>query len=613
VAIDLWVPLTTWARIAGEPGRLTGDEHWLTTIATLREGMTVQQAQSALALMSDVRLTSENQQVGVRSIGERSSGVAMDIALISGSAFLAGALVLVLAWTNVASLMIARVAVRQREMSVRAALGGSRLQLMRLWLVETVLICAVACAGAMTFAAWMLDAAVAFELPTAVGHAGGSMLPIEFQIDARVLAFVIGLSTMSSIALSLLSGVRVTSVRALLRSGEALERRFLPGLNLRSAVLAFQLVLSLMLLIPCGLLVRSAIKVAETSPGFSTEDVLLLPISRDQGGVRVQKPADFEAQLMARVASLPDVHTVTAMDPVPLWFGGNTAHFSVNEAADAQRMGFSRVAPQYFATLRLPLLRGRDFTGADNASSAPVAIVNETLVRRFFPNADPVGRTIRSSDTTLVIVGVAADAKYRSLAEQPQPYIYLPLAQEPTNNPSLSLAVRVERDSAPLRRGIEQEVRALVPAWPAFGFRRLDEGYELQRQIPRTGAAVLGVLGGLALLLAAIGIYGVSAYVATARVREMGIRLALGAPPGHVTSLVVREVMRVCVPGAVVGTGLALAAARVMDVVLVGTSTADPATFVLVPIALLSAAVFAAFLPARRSGRTDPLTVLRAE
>jgi predicted permease len=609
--VDLWIPMPAWAHAAGEPARLTSDEHWLTTLAILRDGVSIEQAQAALSTMSDARRAQE-QQVKVRPIGERLSGTATDLLVISGAAFLAGGIVLALAWTNAASLIIARAAARQREMSVRAALGGSRTQLVRLWLVETAVISGVACLGAVVFASWILNTAVTLDLPSEIGEAGPSMLAIDFHLDVRVLTFVLGLSAVTTLVLGLLSGVRLTSARAIRQQAAWTERRYLPGLNLRSTVLALQLVLSLVLLIPAGLLVRSWINGAAVDPGFSTENVLLVPISSNQSGAKVEKPPDFEAQLIARVASAPDVPSVTAMDPVPLWFGGNFAHFGSNDD-DTQRMGWSRVGPQYFRTLRLRLVQGREFTAADNASAPQVAIVNETFARQFFPGANAIGRTIRSYQDTCEVVGIAADVKYRSLADAPQPWVYRPLAQEPTDNASLSLAVRFDRDTPELRRRIERDIRALAPAWPVVEFRSLDEGLKLQRLLPRTGAAVLGVLGTFALVLAAVGIYGVTAYVVTARAREMGIRLALGSPPAGVTALVIRQVMWVCVPGAVVGTVLAAVAGQLMTALLVSTSAADPATFVVIPMTLLAVAVLAAYLPARRAARTHPLSVLRAD
>ena len=611
-SVDLWIPMTAWAHAAGEPARLTSNEHWVTTLATLRDGVSPEQATSALGTTFDALRIAPEQQVRLRSISERVYGADADIFVISGAAFFAGALVLALALTNAASLMIARAAARQREMSVRAALGGSRAQLLRLWLVETAVISAVAGIAAVVFAWWLLGAAGSMQLPAEIGEEGSGMLAIGFQLDLRVLAFVLGLSAVTALVLSLLSGVRLTSARAVRIAGAWTERRYLPGLNLRSTILALQLVLSLMLLIPAGLLVRSWVNGAAVNPGFSTENVLLVPISSQQSGVRVQKPPDFEAQLIARVANWPGAQSVTAMDPVPLWYGGNNAHFG-SQDDNVQRMGWARIAPQYFRTLRLRLVQGREFTATDNASAPQVVIINETFARQFFPGANAIGRTLRSYKTTLEIVGIAADAKSASLADTPQPFVYRPLAQEATDNISLSLAVRYERDSPELRQRIEREVRALAPAWPEVRFRTLDEGLRLQRLVPRVGATVLGVLGVFALVLAAVGIYGVTAYVVTARRREMGIRLALGSPPARVTTLVVRQVMRVCVPGAVVGSALAVVAAHLMSVVLVATSPTDPVVLATIPIVLLGVAVFAAYLPARRAAKTQPLSVLRAD
>jgi predicted permease len=614
VSVDFWIPVTTWAHLAAQPARLTSDEHWLTTVATLRDDVTLDQARSALTAMGPPRPATGEQRVGIRPIRERASGQLTDAVVISGAAFLAGAIVLGLAWTNVASLTIARVAARRHEMSVRAALGGSRARLLRLWLVEMALPSGMACVGAVILASWILDAAVAVELPAGIGHPSVGVLPFDFRIDARVLTFVLGLSALSSIVLSLLSGVTVTGAGVLRRGGAWTERRFLPGVNLRSAVLASQLVLSLVLLIPGGLLARSWFAGAGLWPGFSTENVLLVPISSNQSGLRVNKPADFEAQLIASLEGAPDIESMTAMDPVPLWFGGNFAWYSADGGV-AEQIGFSRVAPGYFRTLRLPLVLGRDFTTADRASAPPVAIVNETLARRLFPGGNALGRGLRRGKTRMHVVGIAADAKYRSLAEPPQPWIYVPLAQEPTDNPALSLAVRVGRDSAQVRQRIEREVRAIVPAWPPIGFRHLNEGLQLQQMIPRSGATLLGGLGTLALLLATVGIYGVTANVVGARRREMGIRLALGSPAGHVTTLVVAEVMRVCVPAAAAGTVLAIVAAQpiAMAGLLVGTSPADPVALTLVPVTLVGVAVLASYLPAKRAGRLNPLSVLRAE
>jgi len=615
VASDLWVPMTAWAHVSGEPSRLTSDEHWLTTIARLRDGVTLEQAQAAMAAAGRSRLVAPDQQTRVRSIRERSAGPLLDTITIGAAAFGGGLLVLLLACTNVASLVIARAAARQREMSVRLALGGSRWRLIRLWLIETAIVSLMAAIAGLLIASWLLDLVVAFKPPTLIGDAGTPTLPLDFHLDARVFLFTLGLAALTSVIVGLMSGLQSTHQRTLRQAtaGRSTDRRFAPGLNLRSVVLASQMALSLILLIPCGLLVRSWLQASTMAPGFSTERVLLLPISSDQSGIRVKKPARFDQELVARVARLPGVVSATAMDPVPLWFAGNYAQYSTDTDRAMRRVGHSRIEPGYFATLQMPLLRGRDFTAVDDASAPPVAIVSETMARQFWPDGGAVGRQIRDGEKAITIVGVASDTKYVSLADRAQPWIYQPLAQEPTENRSLSLAVRFDRDSPELRASIEREVRALVPAWPAFPFRTLDEGIALQRLVPRLGATFLGILGAIGLLLAAVGIYGVTAYVVRQRARELGIRLALGSPGSRVIGLVIRQSMVVCAVGAAVGLAIALGATRFLEGMLVGTGASDPFTYAIVSMAVATAALLAGYLPARHVARANLVDVLREE
>jgi predicted permease len=598
VSVDLWIPITTWAQLVGEPSRLAGDEHWMTTVAKLNDGVSLDQAAAALAASDRSGHRSSSQQTRMRSIRDRASASEGETLAIGATAFGLGLVVLALACMNVANLLLARAAARQREMSLRAALGASRVRLMRLWLIETALLSSAAAVGGMFLASWLLDLVVAFKPPTFMGQASAPTLPLDFRLDGRVFAFELALSMLTSLAVGLLAST---------------GRRFAPGFNLRSAVLASQMALSLTLLIPCGLLVRSALRASAMTPGFSTANVVLLPISSDQSGVRVVKPPLFEPQLIARVASLPGVESVTAMDPVPLWFGGNFASFSVDDARDAYRIGHSRISPRYFATLQIPLIQGRDFTTRDDRSAPRVAIVNETMARAFWPGGAVVGHRLRSHDAVLEIVGVAKDVKNLSLAETSQPWLYRPLAQEPTDNPSLSLAVRVQRDSVDVRQRIEREVRALAPSWPAFAFRTLDEGLALQRQVPRLGAVLFGVLGAFGLLLGAVGIYGVTAYVVKQRTREISIRLALGSPMRRVMALVIKQGLSVCLAGAAIGLVLALVGARFLSSVLVETGAADPLTFVVVPGLLASVALVACYLPARRVTSASVLGALREE
>jgi predicted permease len=617
VSADLWIPMTTWAHLAGEPGRLAGEEHWITTVAVLQPGVTLPQAQTAAGIAARGERRAD-QDTRVRSARERFVGDdVLEVLALGGGAFVVGLLVLVLACTNVANLLIARGAARQREMSLRLALGSSRFRLLRLWLIESLMLSVAAGALSLLLAWWMLDLIVAFRLPTEIGESAAPVLPLDFSLDVRVLAFALGISVVSAVLVGLLTGLQVSKAGALvgLKAGRTADPRFAPGLNVRSAVIAMQMALSLLLLIPCGLLVRSWLNASAISPGFATDHVLLLPISARQAGVTLRKPDGFDQQIVDRVAALPGVDAVTVMDPVPLWFGGSFAHFRAGDDGQGERLriGHSRVAPRYFDTLRIPLLIGRDFTRADDASAPPVAIVNETLARRLWPEGSAVGRRLHDADESLEIVGVARDAKYLSLADTSTMWVYRPLAQNPSTNVTLSLAVRTTGDPLLLRPAIEREVRALIPEWPLFNFRTLDEGLQLQQFIPRLAASLLGVLGGFGLLLAAVGIYGVMAYAVRQRTHEMGIRLALGAPMATVLRLVIEQGMTVCMAGAVVGLVLAVASSQLLSSFLFGISSMDPITYTIVPTVLMGVALIACYFPARRLTTIDVLQVLRDE
>jgi predicted permease len=277
------------------------------------------------------------------------------------------------------------------------------------------------------------------------------------------------------------------------------------------------------------------------------------------------------------------------------------------------RIGFSRVGPGYFETLRLPLLLGRGIRPSDTASAPLVAIVNETMARRCWPGASALGERLRHGDDIIEVVGVARDAKYLSLGEQAQPRLYVPVAQDPSDNPSLSLAVRTTGDPMALTDGIEREVKALLPTWPAFHFRTMDEGLQLQRLLPRLAATLLGALGACGLLLAAVGVYGVMAYVVRQRRQEIGIRLALGSPVSSVIALMMRQGMTVCLVGAAAGIAMALVATRFLASVLYGVGAADPLTYLVVPLTLLAVALLACYVPARDVTRLNAVEALRGD
>lgn len=603
---DMWIPMTTWARLAGEPARLTSDEHWVTTVAELAPGVTVQQASAAMKVAGQALAPPHDQETAVRSAGDGLPAVPADVIAIVGGAFGMGLIVLALAATNVTNLLIARAAARQQEMAIRLALGSRRARLLWLWTTESLVLSGSAAALGMVVASWLLSTFSGFTLPLEIGEAEPPSLPLDFRLGVRAFVFASGLAVVTALVVGVASGLQGSrSVMATAINGNrGSDRRFAPGFNLRSAVVALQMGLSTILLIPCGLFVRSALEAVDAQPGFDAAGVLLLPISANQAGVKVERPEGFERDLSERVRRLPGVVAATVMDPVPLWFGGRFAFYGIDAQA-SQRIGHASVGLQYFATMRIAVIAGRDFAPSDAASAPAVAIVNETLARRFWPEGGAIGRRLDDGDGPIEVIGIARDAKYLSLSEGDQPWVYRPLTQLPSTNITLSLAVRGTGDPTALQAAVEREVRSLVPHWPGFRFRTLAEGMDVQQALPRFAATVLGALGLFGLFLATLGIYGVIAYVVEQRRQELCIRLALGAPAAQVIALVVRQGMWLCAVGAIAGIAIGVGLAQLASSALAGVGGADLVTCIAVPVCLMGTAFVACYLPARGVTRID--------
>ena len=606
VPADMWIPMTTWTTLAGEPGRLTGNEHWITTIAELAPGVSLEQAQTAMKIAGQALDPPAGQETVVRAAADGLAIIVTDVLILVGGAFGIGLIVLALACTNVTNLLLAHAAARQHEMAVRLALGSGRARLVGLWIAESLVLSIAAAALGLMVSSWLLKAFGAFQLPSEIGEARAPSLPLEFDLDLRVFAFAMGLTAVVAIVVGLVCGLQSSRALTIARmnASRGSNRRFAPGFNLRSAVIALQMALSTMLLIPCGLFVRSALNAVSPDPGFDTADVLLLPIAARQAGVRVRKPDGFDRDLTERVRQLPGVLAATVMDPVPLWFGGRFAQYTADGQAPI-RLGHASVGLQYFETMRIPLVTGRDFESGDVATAPAVAIINETMARRLWPDGNAVGQRLRDGDESIEVVGVAGDSKYRSLSEASQPWVYRPITQLTSENVTLSLAVRAAGDPIALQAAIKREVQALMPHWPGFAFRTLDEGLAVQQALPRLAATLLGGLGLFGLFLATLGIYGVMAYVVRQRRQELGIRLALGAPTARVIGLVVKQGMFLCLAGTVAGTGVALAIAQLASSALSGVGGADIVTCIAVPLILLGIAFVACYLPARAVTRID--------
>jgi putative ABC transport system permease protein len=527
------------------------------------------------------------------------------------------ALVLLIACVNLANLLLARASSRRKEVAVRLALGASRWRVVRQLLTESLLLSLAGGVLGLLLAMWILDLVAAYRPPIDVP------LWIDVHVDARVMAFTLASSVLTSLLFGLvpaLQSARAELVPALKDAGGQAGRT---RTHLRSALVVAQVMLSLVVLVAAGLVVRALGRLQTVSPGFEVERGLVASFDLGLQNYDEARGRDFERRLVERVRQLPGVKAASLTDLMPLSLNYSSSDVHV----EGQQMGRGANAPismvatveqEYFKAMGIPVVAGRAFGEADREDSTKVVIVNETLARRFFPGENPsqgaVGRRIsfRSDEGPwLEIVGVARDGKYWTIGEAPQLFVYSPLSQ--SYSQTATLVVRSEGDPRPLAAAIRAEVARLDPSLPLFDVKTMGEHMGVSLFPARVAALLLGGFGLLALLLAAMGVYGVVSYSAAQRTREIGIRLALGARARDVLRLVAGRGMALVAAGLVTGLAVAFALTRWMEGVLYGVSATDALTFTLVVLLLAGVALLACLVPARRATKVDPMVALRHE
>ncbi len=523
-------------------------------------------------------------------------------------------LVLLIACANVANLLLARASARQREVAVRLSLGASRGRLMRQLLTEGLLLALVACVLGLLIAYWAQAVLWSQRPPGLAADA------IDLAPNLRVLGFTLAVSLVTALVFGLAPALSASRPDIV---GE-LKQRGGPGtggnrpFNLRSVLVAGQVALSLVALVGAGLFVKSLGNAQRIEPGFDYERLAVLTVDLGAQGYDEARARDFQRRVLERVAALPGVEAATLSSGIPLFQGSllRTVFPEGTDSSDRKNgrlVQLNTVEPGYFATTGVTLLRGRDFAPSDHPDSPRVVVVNETMARQFWPEQEVIGKRFKffGQDWWNEVVGVAKDGKYNFLGETPQPHIYLSLNQ--TFEPAVSLQLRASGDPATalgMARREVQEMDRLLPITNVFTFG------EILRQslwAPRMGASLLLVFGALSLVLAVIGIYGVMSYSVSQRTRELSLRMALGADPGDVLRLVVRQGVTLAAIGIVVGLGLSFGGARLVGSMLFGMTARDPLVFLGVPLLLGLAALAASALPAWRAARVDPTVALRIE
>jgi predicted permease len=522
-------------------------------------------------------------------------------------------LVLLIACANLASFLLARAEDRRKEIAVRLALGAGRATLVRQLLVETVLLALLGGAVGLLLANWTLELLMSFQPPLPV--------PVSFDIslDRTVLWFTAGVSLVAGIAFGLAPAVQATNpdVAPTLKdegTGGGRPRR----LNLRSGLVVVQVAFSFVLLIGAGLFVRSLQKAQNIDPGFDTGPAALIwPMPEMSGYETNEEQRLFSQTLEERLLAHPAISAVAKADILPLSAGLQTKPYIIPGVPSESPEGYhdidaSTVSPGYFDAMGISLLRGRGFTEADVDGDA-VVIVSEAFGHRFFPGEDVVGRVIETrGGAPIRIIGVARDVKVRTLGEEPRPFVYGLQGQQGTFL-GLQVVVRGQGTGQELLRAARDVLRELDPDVAVMDAKTMNDHLALMLFPPRMAALLLSVFGGLALTLAAIGIYGVVSHAVSKRTRELGIRMSLGASAGDVVRMAVGGGMRLVVIGGAVGVLLAVAVTWSIAGFLFGIGTTDVVTFAAIPAILSAVALLAAYVPARRASAVDPVRALRSQ
>jgi predicted permease len=522
-------------------------------------------------------------------------------------------LVLLIACANVANLLLARAAARQKEIAVRLSLGASRARLIMQLLTEGTLLAIIGGALGLLLAYWAQGLLWSYRPPFLQADA------IDLHPDVRVLMFTLAVSIVTGILFGLAPAVQASRPDLVV---ELKERTGPPAgsnrlFSLRNVLVAAQIALSLVALVGASLFLRSLQNAQKINPGFDADHLAVLSFDLGAQGYTEERGRQFQKQVLERVASVPGVQSATLASTVPLFNGGfaRTVFLEGQDTSD-RRSGrlvqISVASAHYFETLGIALVRGRTLGDTDQPNTPAAVVINETMAKRFWPDQDPIGKRFKffGQNDFQQVVGIVKDSKYNFIGEDPTPYIYQATTQ--VYQPQLSLFVKGARPTTILGT-VRGEVQQMDKNLPLTGVFTLAEIFDQSLWPPRMGASLLAVFAGLSLVLAVIGIYGVMAYSVHQRRRELGIRMALGASRRDVVRLVVVHGLRLTLMGVIVGLFVSFAASRLVASMLFSVSPTDAVTFAFVPLMLAAAALGASYIPARRATRIDPMVALRYE
>ena len=609
-AAGLWIPIN----FDIDPEMKLRKAHFMRPIGKLKEGVTIAQAQAdmdVVAMRLEEQYPESNTGWGLRLVSLREELVGNTRPTLF---ILLGAVgfVLLIACANVANLLLVRAAARQKEIALRTALGAGRFRIVRQMITESVLLALMGGTLGTLLAIWGVDLLVTLSADNIPSTA-------QVGIDATVLGFTLLISLLTGVLFGLAPALRTMNLNLTesLKEGGRTGSEGARRNRTRSVLVVIESAVAVMLLVGAGLLVRSLIQLQNTSPGFDAHKVMTMNItlSREKYSTP-EKASSFFQELEGRVSGLPGVESVGLVTELPLSGQLNDMPFTVegrppvtiDQAFDAD---FRRVNQHYLRTLRIPLLRGRNFTEQEVRQSAKVLLISELLASQVFPNEDPIGKRLITvmSAQPCEIIGIVGDIRHRALETQPLPAMYLPTYE----SRRINLVIRTQGDPASITAAVRKEVHAIDPDQPVADVKTMEQWMDTSVAAPRYRTLLLGLFALLALVLASTGIYGVMSYSVAQRTHEIGVRMALGARQLDVLKLVVRQGMGLVLIGVALGLVGAVALTRVMSSLLFGIGAKDPVTFAVVATLLTLVALVACYVPARRATKVDPLVALRYE
>ncbi len=615
-AFQFWVPTSMQERFDSSGYKLEDrNARWIEGFARLKPGASPARAQeemSALAKRLEAQYPASNRGRGVKLMPLWQTPFNNAGALLPtlGLALAVVFFVLLIACANVSNLLLVRSFARRQEITVRLALGAGRYRLVKQLLVEGLIMSAIAAGGGLLVAYWCRNALVLL-IPFR-----GVPIYLPGELDWRVLALSAGVGLLSTLVFALVPALHASKLDLAgalkSESGGVVGAR--GRWRLRTALVLGQVSLSFLLLVAAGLLLKSMQRIRTASPGFSTEDVLVTGINLFAVGYDADRAKNFQDQLMDRVQSISGVQSAAYARIPPFSFiSYSSAPIAVDgyqAAPDEQpSLEYDEVSPGYLATLGIPVISGREFTRADNETAPPVAVVNQVMAAKYWRGENPVGKRLQVKDRWMRVVGVAQTTNYRKFLETPEPFFYVPLRQNFST--AVSLHIRTQQDAGTMATVLAREMHALDPDLAVYATITMREQVNRSTANQRIAVTLLGVFGALALLLAAVGLYGVMSYAVSQTKRELGLRIALGASPWNLLRLVMSKGLLLTAGGLVLGFVAALGLTRLLGSLLFKVSPHDMRVFALAFAVMTVATLAACLLPAWRATRIDPVRALR--